>query len=1262
MRLLIDLIACQTESRNRGIGRYTLELTRELINQKNDNEVYCLANPLFPETFEQLRQEFVRLLPQGKFLPYFHEPIPDHVSLEQNPYTQLASNMINHSRQVLSPDFVITPSLFEEWGNSKAVVPLPIPNYKGYNQGAILYDLIPYLFQGNYLDPNPLIKQWYMSRVKNFKNYDLLFAISEATRQDAINLLHIASEKILNISGAQSKIFKKINLSYDEKKSFFRRKKINRPFIFYLGNTDFRKNMDGALKAYASLPKDILDSYQFVLNNPGNLENFQRKIHSLGISNQNVVVLDKITDEELITLYNLCTVFFFPSLYEGFGLPILEAMACGAPVISANNSSLSEVVGRKDALFDVDNINDIVSKLSKVLSDNDYRLDLSNYGLERVKCFSWESSAKRTWEAIEKNNKNSENKNSFSISTSLSKKPHLAYFSPLPPQESGISYYSADLLPYLSRYFSIDLFIEPGIILDDSLNTNEYGIFPWSKFHSICNRYATAVYQHGNSSFHSHMDQFEKNFPGVIVLHDFYLSHSIQSKYPLKDEFVKQLENNHGIKSLLEFYKIGYDMIWNWPMNWPQLYYSKEIIVHSSFHNILLEKFYKTGWKPKLNIIPQLRTQVLDFNYHNKSNFREKLGINQKYFAFGVFGLLSELKLIETIIIAYRTSLQFFTRPSYLFFVGKFISREFELKIKALVEQLELEKNIHFTGFVNDEVFVEYLQSLDAAIQLRSNSRGETSRAILDCMAYGLPVIINNHGTNVDFDDNDVIKIGDPVNIEELSQVMIRTQKDDRFRSNKSTCSREKIASAHNPEVISASYAEVIDRAISADDRVILKPSITSLLKLNASHEMIRFQAKYAAKNHNNRKLTKIIVDVSETNRSDLRTGIQRVVKRIVKEWLLNEDKSLRIEPVYIENGKLFRASRFIEKIIDIPAHSLGQEGEILLNPGDYLLMLDTSWGVYNQYYSIFEKVRKNGGKIISLIYDLIPLLYPQFCDENTPAAFSKWFYSARRESDVFICISETIAKDVKNYVSEGENDNHHKLDVSFFHLGADIPIASQESNIRNEINQLHLPNKALVFSSIGTIEPRKGHAFTLDAFEKLWENGFEGFLVFAGKIGWNVGQIENRIRNHPELNKQFFFIENPSDAELDILYNNTTAVIIASAVEGYGLPIVEAALHKTPVLASDIPVFHEVAGEGACYFSLQSPNSLAEAVKLIAKLTPEERAKMAQKIKTLTWKESAQQLLSLIMNNDRSKDLQILSSPPNDKSLEPTIIKKICY
>jgi glycosyltransferase involved in cell wall biosynthesis len=141
-----------------------------------------------------------------------------------------------------------------------------------------------------------------------------------------------------------------------------------------------------------------------------------------------------------------------------------------------------------------------------------------------------------------------------------------------------------------------------------------------------------------------------------------------------------------------------------------------------------------------------------------------------------------------------------------------------------------------------------------------------------------------------------------------------------------------------------------------------------------------------------------------------------------------------------------------------------------------------------------------------------------------------------------------------------------------------------------------------------------------------LWAQGSDARLCFAGKEGWEVDELMRRIRQHPELNRRLFFVERFTDAEINLCYSRAQALLAASVAEGYGLPIVEAAQHRVPVIASDIPVFREVAGAGAAYFPLGDREALMALVRHFGTLGLTERQAMASRVEVLTWRDSARQ------------------------------------
>ncbi|MCJ7584097.1 MAG: glycosyltransferase family 4 protein, partial [Anaerolineales bacterium] len=526
MKLLVDMFACQTYSRFRGIGRYTLSLTCEMAKLRGIHEMTVLADALYPESLDELRQQFIRLLPPGAFLPYYHEPIKYAPQQNMESYYQVAETLIEQAYRVVAPDIVLTPSLFDSWADGEqGRVSLPDKKSPFQPRAVILFDLIPYIFHELYLDPDPYIHKWFLRRMDLLKKFDLILAISESTRQDAMSILGLDPDRVVNISGAASSHFRKLVLSDAEKQDWLYRLGISRPFVLYIGGNDFRKNMDGALRAFARLPREITTSHQLVLNDVGDETVFRNKARALGLADADLVVFRRRSDEELAALYNLCKLFIFPSLYEGFGLPVLEAMICGAPVIASNNSSLPEVVGRSDALFDASNDQAVTAGIYKALTDDAFRAELAAYGPERAKQFSWQNTAQRAWNALE----SLQERNQLAVPRTIfvsSGQPRLrlAHVSPLPPQKSGVAEYSAVLLPHLAAHFEIDLFTEPGLQVSDVALRENFAIYPWTELIARRDNYDAVLYQMGNSELHIPMMDILQEIPGIVVSHDFFYS------------------------------------------------------------------------------------------------------------------------------------------------------------------------------------------------------------------------------------------------------------------------------------------------------------------------------------------------------------------------------------------------------------------------------------------------------------------------------------------------------------------------------------------------------------------------------------------------------------------------------------------------------------------------------------------------------------------------------------------------------------------
>lgn len=219
-----------------------------------------------------------------------------------------------------------------------------------------------------------------------------IITISENTKEDIIKYFQVAPEKIKVIYLAAKNIYRLLSKNQEEEEKILKKYNLTDKFILFVGTLEPRKNIITLVEAYYDLiHKNEFKSGKLVLVGKKGwfFEEIFNKVKELNLDDW-VVFTGYIPDEEIVYLYNLAVCFVYPSIYEGFGLPVVEAMSCGCPTITSNTSSLPEVAGEAAILINPKDKKEITAAMEKILLSSELRIKMSQSGIIQAKKFSWE--------------------------------------------------------------------------------------------------------------------------------------------------------------------------------------------------------------------------------------------------------------------------------------------------------------------------------------------------------------------------------------------------------------------------------------------------------------------------------------------------------------------------------------------------------------------------------------------------------------------------------------------------------------------------------------------------------------------------------------------------------------------------------------------------------------------------------------------------------------------------------------------------------
>lgn len=398
--------------------------------------------------------------------------------------------------------------------------------------------------------------------------------------------------------------------------------------------------------------------------------------------------------------------------------------------------------------------------------------------------------------------------------------------------------------------------------------------------------------------------------------------------------------------------------------------------------------------------------------------------------------------------------------------------------------------------------------------------------------------------------------------------------------------------------------------------------------------------------------MTTYYFDVTKTLEFDLHTGIQRVVRQIFRRCrdLLPTQGDEAIPVVAVDGRFHTLTPAGIETLLrDVPSRlratraaaavpwyrrfirrclaadprlwapilerqtnarfrgqhrSLYADDPLDLRPGDVLVLLDHFFGG-SPVIAAARRAARRGVRIVTLVYDMIPVTHSQFMTPLVRYTFRRGLLATARISVGLLTISDFCVGEIRRFLAPHVTPPP----VRRFHLGHDLAGAEPDrpvgSSAFGDAAAAFWRSQGPTFLMIGSIEPRKGHALVLDGFDLAWSRGSEGKLLIIGRPGWDMEAFLARYATHPERGRRLLIASDMADADVAEAMRRGDAGIVASAVEGFGLPLVECLAAGLPVFAANIPVFREIANGSAAFFRRDDPATLAALIREFPQARP---------------------------------------------------------
>lgn len=678
-----------------------------------------------------------------------------------------------------------------------------------------LYDLIPLIFADRYLH-DPRQSAEYEARLGLIRSADQVLAISEATAHDAVEHLGVDTDRVHVIHAGASDHFADMYGSADAAwQALQPRLPAIRPgFMLYVGGFEFRKNLGGLIDGYARLAPELRARHQLVIAcrlSPGQTAMLEDRAVRAGLRPGELVLSGYVSDTELGALYHACLLFVFASLYEGSGLPVLEAMSCGAPVAASNTSSLPELLGDLEATFDPHDPASIAACLTATITAPGTLERLRVRSRERCRGYTWTRVAECSIEAYKRAIERVGRRNVRRV-----RRARIALVTPWPPSRSGVADYNVRLARELADLADVDIVVgrtdEP--LPAPAFDVRIVGAAEFRRADEV-RQYDRVVYSMGNSEFHAHVLHLLRERPGVVVLHDVRLTGfygwSAGHERPEDPDgwLAEQIGATYGSR-------LGSELADGRPPEWAAqhalgLYMTGEVqalaeavFVHSRFaRDVLALDRDMLGRRAPVGVLPFGMPPA-----HTPAAGRREMRKDAPVIVS--LGVVHALKGIAELISGFAVFAD--RRPAARLVIAGPATAVQREQWTAYAAERAPEADIRITGHLSATRYAAVIEAADIAVQLRLMSNGEASATVADCLSAGLPTLVSDLGWARELPDGVVSRLPVGATPVDLARHLERLTSDDALRASLSSAGLDH-ARANDFAAVAKAYLAALELA-----------------------------------------------------------------------------------------------------------------------------------------------------------------------------------------------------------------------------------------------------------------------------------------------------------------------------------------------------------------------------------------------------------------------------------------------------------------